>query len=341
MLRPLLKSCYVLLTVLPIATFLAGCLGPYTYHRDKLPPTEAPLLKTDHAIMADGYTLPTVTYSSDSPPRAVVLALHGFNDYRNAFVDIGNYLAARDIVLVAYDQRGFGETEGRGYWHGTEALSSDLLTMIRLLNQRYPATPLYLLGESMGGAVIMVSTGALSDKSEVNGIILVAPAVWASRTMPWYQRGPMWFFAHVMPWFYLSSQGMDIMPSDNIEMLRALGRDPLVIKGARSDVVYGLTQLMSEALEASPQVELPALILYGKNDEIVPPEPTCEMLEALPASDSAKWQFILYENGYHMLTRDLGAEKIYDDIVIWLTEPDHVAWEGGVSPEDLEFVCHE
>ena len=62
-----------------------------------------------------------------------MLALHGLNDYRRAFDNLGRYLAGRDISVVAYDQRGFGATSGHGLWHGSQRLSADLVTMTALL----------------------------------------------------------------------------------------------------------------------------------------------------------------------------------------------------------------
>jgi len=44
----------------------------------------------------------------DGTPGAIVLALHGFNDYSNAFATTGQAFAASGIAVFAYDQRGFG-----------------------------------------------------------------------------------------------------------------------------------------------------------------------------------------------------------------------------------------
>ena len=95
---------------------LTGCAGPYVYTREnrEVPPQ----VNTDTAVMTDGYVLPLLTARvRQSPPRAVVLALHGFNDYSHAFLSLADYLAARNILLIAYDQSGFGITEGLRYWH--------------------------------------------------------------------------------------------------------------------------------------------------------------------------------------------------------------------------------
>ena len=84
-----------------------------------------------------------------------------------------------------------------------------------------PALPVYALGESMGGAVVL-SALASDDPPEVDGVILVAPAVWSRDDMPLSYRAALWLSAHTLPWLHVSGEGLKIWPSDNIPMLRAL-----------------------------------------------------------------------------------------------------------------------
>jgi alpha-beta hydrolase superfamily lysophospholipase len=130
-------------------------------------------------------------------------------------------------------------------------------------------------------------------------------------------RFGIWFAAHTAPWNYATGQGLRRMPSDNVEMLRRLGRDPLVIKQTRVDAVYGLTQLMGEALEVAPDVKAPLLVLYGKRDEIVPSGPVADLVAALEAPH----RFALYSDGYHMLLRDLQGQTVWRDVASWVTDP--------------------
>ena len=121
------------------------------------PPVAAPALDGAALIAADGARLPLRRWLPDGPPQAVVVALHGFNDYSNAFADTGATLAARGVAVYAYDQRGFGATARPGLWAGADAMVADLAAMAALARDRHPHVPLYLLGDSMGGAVVMVA----------------------------------------------------------------------------------------------------------------------------------------------------------------------------------------
>lgn len=267
--------------------------------------------------MSDGYVLPMKAWSSRGNPAAVVLALHGFNDYSNAFDAVGLAFSSEMIMTYAIDQRGFGATDQHGIWAGENVMQSDLITTVHLLCEKHPGLPLFVLGESMGGAVILGAVQQL-EVTCIKGVVLMAPAVWGWQVMPWYQTVPLGILAHMMPGLTVTGESLDIHPSDNIEMLRALGRDPLVIRETRIDAIYGLTDLMEAALENSGALNIPALILYGEHDEIITAEPFCQMLNNLPDKAISDWRLVLYHNGYHMLSRDLQAEVVIRDMVAWI-----------------------
>jgi alpha-beta hydrolase superfamily lysophospholipase len=285
------------------------------------PVVTSPSLGSDAVVTPDGALLPLHAWLPEGKPRAVILALHGFNDYGNFFAAPGTWFAAQGIAAYAYDQRGFGAAPNPGLWPGSAALTADLTTAARLLAARYPGVPLYLLGDSMGGAVVMTAVTG-NDPPPSEGVILTSPAVWARSTMPGYQRGALWLGAHTVPWMTVTGRGLNRQPSDNIPMLRALGRDPLVIKETRIDALWGLTNLMDAALAAAPKLPEPALILYGGNDQIIPEEPTDRMIASLPddnaASIASRRRVIRYPGAYHMLLRDLDGEAVWRDILAWI-----------------------
>lgn len=290
------------------------------------PPVGAPALAVDPAaprfVAADGAVLPVRAWlPEDRRPRAVLIALHGFNDYSNFFAEPAAFFAERGIAAYAYDQRGFGMAPHPGLWAGTEAMVADLKAFVRLVRARHAGVPLFLLGDSMGGAVAMVAMTD-PDPPPVEGVILVAPAVWGRVTMPWYQRLALAIGAHTVPWLKVSGRGLGITPSDNVEMLHALARDPLVIKDTRIDAVYGLVNLMDEALERAARFDARALILYGQKDEIIPKAPTLRMLERRPEAGRARQRVAIYRNGYHMLLRDLAAATFWQDIAAWIKNPE-------------------
>jgi alpha-beta hydrolase superfamily lysophospholipase len=279
----------------------------------------APVLTSEYFVTADGMRLPLRVWSTVAPPRAVILALHGFNDYSKSFEAPAAAWRKAGIAVYAYDQRGFGAAPHHGLWPGVAAMTGDLVAASQLLRARYPATPIYLVGESMGASVILAAYASAAQPA-ADGVVLSAPAVWSRRFMPFYQRAALWLGAHSVPWLKMTGRGLKIRASDNNAMLRALGRDPLVIKGTRIDALYGLTNLMAAALAAAPELDIRALILYGRSEQLIPAPARRAMLTALPKGGT--WRYVQYESGFHMLLRDLNADIVLRDIATWITEKD-------------------
>jgi acylglycerol lipase len=274
---------------------------------------------TDNAfITTDGEALPLRKWLPASDVKAVILALHGMNDCSNAFDIPAPRWAERGIATYAYDQRGFGNAPQRSLWAGTAALASDAVTAIRLLHRKYPGRPVYLLGESMGGAVAIAALTGIAGvpQAEVDGAILVAPAVWGRPTMDILPKIALWAGVRVFPSVALSGQSLQIMPSDNMPMLRAFSLDPLVIKETRVDAVYGLVDLMDTALGAAPRLNVPLLVLYGAHDEVIPPAAMRVFVDHLPASPDRRLSY--YPQGWHMLLRDLDGAMVAGDVAAWM-----------------------
>jgi alpha-beta hydrolase superfamily lysophospholipase len=274
-------------------------------------------LSKSYFFTEDGAALPLRHWQPKSDPYAIIIALHGFNDYSSFFELPGEYFSNSGIACFAYDQRGFGGTTKRGLWAGDSAYSNDLLTLIKLLSNRFPNKPVYLIGESMGGAII-INTMSKSNAPAVAGVVLAAPALWAKSTMPWYQTSLLWTMAHSMPWLTLTGKGVKVTPSDNIKMLRALGKDPLVIKSTRIETLYGLSNLMDEAFNNAALIHGKTLMLYGEKDDIIPKEPTHVFLQTFLETAINEKTVAFYQNGYHMLLRDLQAETVWTDIAAWI-----------------------
>jgi len=276
-----------------------------------------PRLSADAYRTDDGTELPLRAWEPAGEARAVVLGLHGFGDYSNAFAAAGERLSAQGVRLVAYDQRGFGKAPGRGRWHGTGRMVQDAADAVALLARGYPERPVYVLGLSMGGAIAMIMA-AERPEMPLAGLALVAPAVWGRQSMPWLQRQALWLSAHALPWYPVSGQGLNIKPSDNLAMLRRFAKDPLVMKQFRVDLVWGLANAMDAAVRAAAHLRVPSLFLYGLRDELVPLEPTRRALLMVPAGSR---RVAAYPNGFHMLLRDLNGGEAVDDLAAWFLAP--------------------
>ncbi len=269
-------------------------------------------LKADVAVMEDGTALPLRVWKAKKP-KAILVAVHGFNDYSNAFDAPAKWFAKRGLSTYAFDQRSFGKNPNRGIWAGSEAMTRDLATFVNLVKGRNPKLPVYVIGVSMGGAVAMAALGK-GWLARTEGVVLVAPAVWGWRSMNLFYRASLWSAAHISPASTASGSGLNVWPSDNVEMLRKLGKDPLMVRDTRIDAIYGLVSLMDEAYDASSKITKPVLYLYGANDQIVPSDPTFKTMKAITSPK----RIVYYKDGWHMLLRDKQAKRVWQDILVWI-----------------------
>ena len=206
----------------------------------------APAPAADRYVAADGTALPLAVWPAarDGPPKAVILGLHGFGDYRNAFEEPAAIWAEDGITTYAYDQRGFGKSPTRGRWPGTDTLVDDAIAVATLL-RRYPGVPLYIAGESMGGAVALVA----ADRGiPATGDPLRGGAALARLARPAGQRRacgssptPCRGCRPARP---RSTSSRPTTP----RRWRSCSKDPLMLRQPRFDMGYGLLDLMDAAL---------------------------------------------------------------------------------------------
>lgn len=267
-------------------------------------------------VMEDGARLPVTSWLPAGEVRGAVLALHGFNDYSGAFAIPAPLFTEAGWALHAYDQRGFGDAPGRGLWAGAETLAADAAAAAGLIRARHPGLPLLLLGESMGGAVlILAATSATPPPAD--GYVLSAPAVWGGETMGDVGRWFLDLFANTVPALGIVGGSPFIRASDNEAALIAMGRDPKVLRATRIDALHGLVALMDAALAAAPRFEAPALVLYGDRDDIVPARAIAALRQRLPGLAEGRQRLIGYAEGYHLLLRDSRRDRVAGDILAW------------------------
>jgi alpha-beta hydrolase superfamily lysophospholipase len=308
--------------LLAAALALPGCADPRAAAPPGAPvPAIAQAGPTDGVFtMNDGATLPYRAWlPADTPadgPWAVMLALHGMNDSRDAWEIPAPAFADAGIAVFSPDQRGFGAAPDRGRFAGADRLAEDAATMARDLHRRYPHARLILMGESMGAAVLM-RMAAMPDPPPADGYVLVSPAVWDRSEMNVFMRAGLWFMAGVFPWATATGSLAHVTASDNRAALVRLYEDPLTIHDTRFDSLRGLVDLMDAAQASAHALPVPVLLLYGGKDELIPPRATAAAWRAVPMG--AREAF--YPGGYHLLMRDRDRAAVIGDVESWIANP--------------------
>ena len=283
------------------------------------PSFDGPRLEQGDFVSFDGARLGMMHWDAAGEPWAVVIGLHGMDDYSNTFHLAGEYWAGKGISTYAYDQRGFGRSTHRGVWAGATLMDEDLRTFTLLIRQRFPHAIIAVAGVSMGGAVA-IDAFASDRPPAADRLVLLSPAVWGWSTQPLSYRIALWSTAHALPGLVLTPPSFvtrKIRASDNTEELIRMGRDPLLIWGTRTDAVYGLVDLMQRAWSETGRLRVPTLYAYGDRDQIIPKTPAFHAAANLPPGDRTAY----YLDGYHLLLIDLQNPKVWDDVAAYIKAP--------------------
>lgn len=272
----------------------------------------APVFLDEAFVSIDGARLGLQRWEAEEP-HAVIIALHGMNDYAHAFAMPAAWWADNaGITTYAIDQRGFGRSPDFGRWPGEETLVADLRAAIGAARNAHPDLPVYALGHSMGAGVIIAAEA--ETPLGADGLILAAPGVWGGAALPIPYRLAANVGATFAPGKTLTGERADRQATDNIPILREMAADPLMIKETRLDAIVGVTRVMGSAYGGADEVDATILFLMGEKDEIIP----LKAMEKTAMRLSGDVTFRRYPEGWHLLFRDLQAEKVWRDVAGWI-----------------------
>lgn len=282
----------------------------------------AAFLDDEEAMIAqDGARLGLTVWNAEgaAPPAHVIVGVHGMNNYAGEFRLAAPEWAAQGRAVYAYDQRGFGRSEGRGYWAEEELMREDLRTAVSLAKARHPDVPLTVIGISMGAAVAI--TAFASDRPpEADRLILSGPGLRGWGALDAASAGALRLLTAFSPGLIVSPPAF-VKPkmSDNAAFLRLQDADPLHARINRVDQIAGAVNLMERAHEAASMLpeSLPVLASYGAHDRVVPPAGPGRTLKRFPPNVRT----VYYPDGYHVLLSDNQRDKVIADYAAFMDNP--------------------
>jgi len=273
----------------------------------------------------------TRTYRPQSgSPRGVLVFIHGFIEHLARYEHVHKRWADRGFVVFTFDQRGFGRTAldskkspGSVYGRTGDADQiADIAWALRVAQESNPTVPLFLMGHSMGGGLVLsFATRADTQESvsQLSGIIASSPCIRLTKPPATITR-------------WLGSRVRSILPNQNIPASvdpKHLSHDPAVIKENETDQLIrrsaslrAVDDMLSrgENLAAKDYKKwptpLPVLVVHGTEDKVCSVEASKQFVESLPASDK---NISLYEGGYHELHNEPDGvkEKFVDECAGW------------------------
>ncbi len=221
-------------------------------------------------------------------PRAVVLLIHGFPEHGLLYDKLATQLAEAGYVVYAPDMRGLG----RAYTSGvatkveyTGCADTDVTRLAELLRKEHKGLPLYVGGESMGGALAIRL--AANHPELVDGLILSGPAL---KLEHHYARMIPQSFINVVTLHTVKvdfTKQIENFFSSDPRVVRELVCDPLVRKSFDTGELLQARRLprQTEWHVGKIPSRVPVLVLQSCDDHQVKPSGLCLFDAQLRSND--------------------------------------------------------
>ncbi|HHW93664.1 MAG TPA: alpha/beta hydrolase [Clostridiaceae bacterium] len=140
--------------------------------------------KTEYYSSSDGKTdIYVAVWEPDSEPIALLQIVHGMVEFIDRYDRFARVLAEQGILVAGNDHLGHGYSVRSktdwGYfadYHGNRCVLEDMRSLYGLLQSRYPDTPCFMMGHSMGSYLVRQYLHVYpTDK--LDGIILTGAGV--------------------------------------------------------------------------------------------------------------------------------------------------------------------
>ena len=247
--------------------------------------------------------------------RAVIGISHGVGEHCRRYDHLAAWFQEQHIAVVGYDRQGFGRSDGpKGHTDQFSEYIDELARLVLACERRYPDTPLFLYGHSMGGHLVL--RYLIKRHPNISGAIVSAPHIrLAFRPNP-LLVGLGKVMRAIYPKFTQDNQ-LDISQlSRSPEIAPAYEADPYV--HAKLSSKMGIDMLESSAAldRWKGALKIPTLLMHGTADGLTNPEAT----KAFAARNPQNVTYKAWEGGYHELHNEPEKEALFVFVHQWIKQ---------------------
>lgn len=254
---------------------------------------------------------PVLRYIVQKPegtPAGTVLMIHGYADHMRRFDRVAEAWVARGLVVVRFDLRGHGASEGRiGHVVTFDDYLRDVDEMLSE-TERVSGKPV-LFGHSLGGLIAFRT--ALDSGWRIRGLAMTSPFFGLALEVPAWKRTLGSLASKLAPTLALPSglKGPDVTRDPDVA--RAYDSDPLVFPNATSRWFTETSKAQADAFARAPKMSVPVACLLAGADRVASTPQASRVLERVP-----KLEVQVVDGAYHEILNDPGKEKWIE----WLGE---------------------
>lgn len=249
-------------------------------------------------------------------PKEVLLCVHGLGFSSASFADFGRSMAGRGFAVYAVDVRGFGQWAKRKGQDTVdfEACLLDIEQALKSLRKAYPGVPVFMVGESMGGAIAMAATARHPEL--VDGLVSSVP----SSDRYYKIGGEIVVGAHYLedPDKKIDPEIIDKISTDERTRAQMESNSMNRLKLSPKELKQFETFMKSNFDNAHLIEKPPVLMLAGFKDKLVKPEGTIELFNALSTQD--KLLMIVGDSEHLLLEENQLTSQLAQLLNVWITD---------------------
>ena len=245
--------------------------------------------------------------------RGVVILVHGLGEHAGRYEALARRLNSWGFAARGYDQYGHGESGGaRGGLPTDTRLLDDLADIVDSTRARMsPATPLILLGHSMGG-LVAARFVALAMRP-VQALVLSSPAL--DPGLNAVQKLLVALLPKIAPNLRVGN-GLDAtLISHDPAVVAAYNADPLVHDRISGRLARFIAEGGPATVAQAPSWQVPTLLMYAGADRLVNPAGSRAFAAAAPKQVVSARCFDAF---YHEIFNELKAEPVFAELKQWL-----------------------
>lgn len=232
-------------------------------------------------------TMPVISWHPKTKPEAAIVCIHGLGLENRAFANTAKILTERGYLVGAIDVRGFGawvQTRGEEELDYDQCLV-DISDAVRMIKEKNGDIPVYVLGESMGGAIALRAAAKLGNK--ISGVISSVPSAERFQEKKMSLRTAMHFIVDPKRPFDVGYFVAERATSDQ-EQRDKWARDPKAKLDLSPVELIKFSVFMRTTKKHAEQIQnVPTLMFQGLADRLVKPKGTFDLFEAVSCPDKS------------------------------------------------------